>query len=247
METKNIDNDEIEIDLLEIFGLLLSRWILIVLVGLTTAMIGFAISFFVIDPTYESTTKIYILNKNESSNVTYSDMQLGTQLTKDYSELINSRYVLEEVIQKLHLDLDYQGLKDKVNVSSPSDTRIVAITVTDTDPVEAMNIANAVRESASTHIGNVMDIDAVNVVESANMPTKKAGPSYTKWTAIGGILGAFVVCLVVLINYLMDDTIKTSEDVERYLGLSTLGVIPVIETGDAAKGKKRKKKKNNKR
>ena len=99
------------------------------LVGITAALIGFAISFFVIAPTYESTTKIYILNKNESQNVTYSDMQLGTQLTKDYSELINSRYVLEEVIQKLRLNLDYQGLKEKVSVSSPTDTRIVAITV----------------------------------------------------------------------------------------------------------------------
>ena len=243
MEPKNNINDEIEIDLLEIFGLFLSRWILILLVALTTAMIGFAISFFMIDPTYESTTKIYILNKNENQNVTYSDMQLGTQLTKDYSELINSRYVLEEVIQKLHLDLDYQGLKDKVSVSTPSDTRIVSITVTDTDPVEAMNIANAVRESASNHIGNVMDIDAVNVVESANMPTKKAGPSYTKWTMIGGVLGAFIICAVILIHYLLDDTIKTSEDIERYLGLSTLGLIPVIETGDNTKKKKKKKAK----
>ena len=241
MENRN-NNDVIEIDLLEIMGLLLSRWLLIVLVGITAALIGFAISFFVIAPTYESTTKIYILNKNESQNVTYSDMQLGTQLTKDYSELINSRYVLEEVIQKLRLNLDYQGLKEKVNVSSPTDTRIVAITVTDTDPVEAMNIANAIRESASNHIGNVMDIDAVNVVESANMPTKKAGPSYLKWTVIAGMLGVLLVCALVLIRYLLDDTIKSSEDVERYLGLSTLAIIPIIENEADSKKKRRKGK-----
>lgn len=241
MENKN-NNDVIEIDLLEIMGLLLSRWLLILLVGITTALIGFAISFFVIAPTYESTTKIYILNKNESQNVTYSDMQLGTQLTKDYSELINSRYVLEEVIQKLRLDLDYQGLKEKVSVSSPTDTRIVAITVTDKDPVEAMNIANAIRESASNHIGNVMDIDAVNVVESANMPTKKAAPSYLKWTVIAGMLGILLVCAMILVKYLLDDTIKTSEDVERYLGLSTLAIIPVIESEADSKKKKRGKR-----
>ena len=241
MENKN-NNDVIEIDLLEIMGLLLSRWLLIMLVGITAALIGFAISFFVIAPTYESTTKIYILNKNESQNVTYSDMQLGTQLTKDYSELINSRYVLEEVIQKLRLDLDYQGLKEKVSVSSPTDTRIVAITVTDKDPVEAMNIANAIRESASNHIGNVMDIDAVNVVESANMPTKKAAPSYLKWTVIAGMLGVLLVCAMILVKYLLDDTIKTSEDVERYLGLSTLAIIPVIESEADSKKKKRGKR-----
>ena len=103
-----------------------------------------------------------------------------------------------------------------------------------------MNIANAIRESASNHIGNVMDIDAINVVESANMPTKKAGPSYLKWTVIAGMLGVLLVCAMVLIKYLLDDTIKTSEDVERSLGLSTLAIIPIIET-EADSKKKRKK------
>lgn len=234
------NEDVIEIDLLEVLHILLQRWWLIVLIGITTAMIGFSISFFVISPTYESTTKIYILNKNDNQTVTYSDVQLGTQLTKDYSELINSRYVLEEVIQSLRLDLDYKALKEKVNVSSPADTRIVAITVTDTDPATAMKIANAIRESASKHIRNVMDIDAVNVAEMANMPTQKAGPSLVKWTLIGGVLGCVLICSIILISYLLDDTIKTSEDIERYLGLSTLASIPIIES--ATEGGKKKKK-----
>lgn len=241
METKNNTNDVIEIDLLEVFNVLLSKWWLIILVGITSAIIGFAISFFLVTPQYESTTKIYILNKSDSQTVTYSDVQLGTQLTKDYSELINSRYVIEEVIQKLSLDMDYNSLKKKINVSSPADTRIVSITVTDKDPVVAMNIANAVRESSSSHIRNVMDIDAVNIVESANMPKKKSSPSYFKWTVIGGVIGGIAICAIILIGYLMDDTIKTSEDVERFLGLSTLGLIPLIETGENT-GKKKKRR-----
>lgn len=230
----------IEIDLLEVFSILIGRWWLILLVALTTAIAGFAISFFVIKPTYESTTKIYILNKSDSQTVTYSDVQLGTQLTKDYSELINSRYVVEEVIQKMGLDLEYAQMKKKISVSSPSDTRILAITVSDHDPVVAMNMANALRESASQHISNVMDIDAVNIVESANMPTEKSSPSYTKWIVVGGALGGILMCAIILIGYLMDDTIKTSEDVERFLGLSTLGIIPIIETEDNRKKKKRR-------
>ncbi|MCR5798818.1 MAG: protein-tyrosine kinase [Lachnospiraceae bacterium] len=236
----NKTNDMIEIDLLEVFSILIGRWWLILLVALTTAIAGFAISFFVIKPTYESTTKIYILNKSDSQTVTYSDVQLGTQLTKDYSELINSRYVVEEVIQKMGLDLEYAQMKKKISVSSPSDTRILAITVSDHDPVVAMNMANALRESASQHISNVMDIDAVNIVESANMPTEKSSPSYTKWIVVGGALGGILMCAIILIGYLMDDTIKTSEDVERFLGLSTLGIIPIIETEDNRKKKKRR-------
>ena len=129
MDTKNNTNDVIEIDLWEVAGVLFSKWWLIILVGITAAIIGFALSFFVVTPQYQSTTKIYILNKSDSQTVTYSDVQLGTQLTKDYSELINSRYVIEEVIQKLDLKFDYSSLKKKIEVSSPADTRIVSITV----------------------------------------------------------------------------------------------------------------------
>ena len=179
--------DEIEIDLLELFYVLLGHAWLIISVGLFCALSCFAISKFIIPPTYKSTTKIYILNKNENTSVTYSDVQIGTQLTKDYAELINSRYVLEAVIQELSLPIDYKELTEKIDVSTPTDTRIVAITVEDRDPVMAMNIANSVRENASAHIQNVMDIDAVNVAETANMPTEKASPSCLKWTLIGGI------------------------------------------------------------
>lgn len=236
------ENDEIEIDLFEIFNLLISRIWLILSAGLFTALICFAVSKFVLTPTYESTTKIYILNKTDNASVTYSDVQMGTQLTKDYAELINSRYVLEEVIQKLGIDMEYRDLLKTVSVSTPTDTRIVSITVEDTDPVQAMNTANCIREAASEHIQNVMDIEAVNVVETANMPTEKAGPSVMKWTFIGGVLGVLLVCVIILIQYLMDDTIKSSEDVEKYLGLSTLALIPVASDESGKKKKKKKRK-----
>lgn len=236
------ENDSIEIDLLEIIGILFSRVWIILGTGLLAAVIGFAISKFVLTPTYESTTKIYILNKSENTAVTYSDVQMGTQLTKDYAELINSRYVLETVIGQLALsDTEYKDLLKKVSVNTPTDTRIVTITVTDTDPLQAQKIANCIREVAGAHIQNVMDIDAVNVVEEANLPTIKAGPSVIKWTAIGGILGVFLVCAVILIHYLLDDSIKSSEDVEKYLGLSTLALIPIAPgEGDGKQRSKRK-------
>jgi len=235
------DNDVIEVDLLEIINILAGRFWMILGVGLLAAAIGFVISMFLLTPTYESTTKIYILNKSESTTVTYSDVQMGTQLTKDYAELINSRYVLEAVIQELSLaETEYKDLLKKVSVDTPADTRIVSITVTDTNPQQARDIANCIREVAGEHIQNVMDIDAVNVVEEANMPTTKAGPSVLKWTLLGGVLGVFLICAIVLVHYLLDDTIKSSEDVEKYLGLSTLALIPIAQ--DTANGKQKKKK-----
>lgn len=228
MEQKQSQVDEIEIDLREVFLILLGKAWLILLVGIFTAALAFGLSQFVLDPVYESTTQIYILNKQDNDTVTYSDVQLGSQLTKDYAELIQSRFVLESVMEELQLfELDYEDMLDKVTVSTPADTRILAITVEDTDPMLAMEMANSIREAAAVHIKNVMDIEAVNVVDTANLPTEKSGPSVIKWTAVGGLIGVLLVMSIVMIWYLTDDTIKTSDDVEKYLGLSTLALIPM--------------------
>ena len=241
MEENTIrQTDEIEIDLWEICLVLIHNLALIISVGIMVALGTFLFTQLLVTPSYESTTKIYILNKQENASVTYSDIQLGTQLTKDYAELIQSRFVLEEVVQGMGLDLTYEQMKEKVSVTTPTDTRILAITVKDSDPVMAMKMANAIREAASVHIMNVMDIQAVNVAETANMPMKKASPSVLKNTFLGGVLGVFLIIAIVLVRYLMDDTIKTPEDVEKYLQLSTLAVIPLNE--GETDGKKKKKK-----
>lgn len=233
----NRENDELEIDLWEILMVLVGKIPLMIVVGLFTALIAFAYTRFVAVPSYESTTKIYILNKQNSDSVTYSDLQMGTQLTKDYAELIQSRFVLEEVIEQLDLNMSYASLKGKVSVTTPADTRIIAIKVTDSNPVWAMRIANAIREAASVHIQNVMDIEAINVVETADVPTAKSSPRVSKNTMIGGMLGVLVIAAITVITYMMNDTIKTAEDVERYLGLSTLAIIPLNE------GEKKSRKK----
>ncbi|MBR6769642.1 MAG: protein-tyrosine kinase [Lachnospiraceae bacterium] len=227
VETNNNQSEELEIDLREIFLLLLSKLWLIILVGILTASIAFGLSAFLIKPSYDSTTKIYILNRQDENTLTYSDVQLGTQLTKDYAQLITGRLVLEKVIEELGLSgMAYEDMLGKVSVATPTDTRILSITVSDRDPVLAMNIANSIRENAAVHIKNVMDIEAVNVAETANLPTQKAGPSVAKWVLAGGSLGALLVIAVILLIYFLDDTIKTSDDVEKYLGLSTLALIP---------------------
>ena len=95
---------------------------------------------------------------------------------------------------------------------------------------------------AGEHIQNVMDIDAVNVVEPANLPTEKASPSVAKWTLFGGAAGVLLVCVIILILYLLDDSIKSSDDVEKYLGLSTLALIPVAMEEDSVKKGKTKRK-----
>ena len=245
-------DDEITIDLAELFGVLW-HWIwLILLVALLLGGAAYAFSKFVIPEEFQSTTKIYVLDKESGSGgqSTYTDLQVGSQLTKDYAELITSRTVIEKVIADNHLEsvYDYKEFLKKVEVNTPTDTRIVSITVTDTNPALAQALADDIRVEASDLIIDTMQINAVNTYEVANLPTEKSAPSCSKWALIGALLGAFLVGGIVTLQYILDDTIKTSEDIEQYLGLSTLALIPLDENiGGAEKGKKKKNKNNGKR
>ena len=232
-------DDVIEIDLQELVGLLIHWLWLLVLCGAVCGIAGLLICKLTITPMYESTTRIFILNRNNNSTtVSYSDLQTSTQLTKNYTPLIKSRDVLERVIEKCGLEQSYEGFASRVSVSTVGDTSLIAITVTDADPAMAQLLAKEVRILASEHIKDVMDIEAANLETEANLPTRPSSPSAKRWTMIGGLLGVFVCAAILVIQYLLDDTIKSAEDVERYLGLSTLAMIPVVEQNDKHKKKK---------
>ncbi len=237
--TTNKD-DLIEIDLQDLAGLLLSKAWLLILSMIITGIVGFVLSAFLIAPKYESTTSVYILKKDSDSAVTYSDTQLATQLTKDYENLITDRYVLETVIQKFGLEDDYEDFLEKVSVANKTDTRIIEITVKDENPVLAQNLANAIREVAAVHIKEVTDVEAVNVANVANLAQEPSEPSILKWTVIAAALGLFLSAAIVIIVYLMDDTIKTADDVAKYLEFSTLALIPDASMEEGKKGKRTK-------
>mgnify|MGYP000782365280 FL=1 len=231
--------DEIEIDLLELLRVLCSKIGYVILAALALGLLMVLVSKVLMKPQYESTTKMYVLSKQDSSNtVTSGDLQASSLLTKDYAELIQSRQVVETVIAQLNLDLTYEQFLKKLTVTTQNDTRILSITVKDEDPYMASQIADAIRVAAADHIQNVMNTEAVNVVDEANIPDEPVSPSIKKNGLIGAVAGAFIAIIVIIVVYLTNDTIQTSEDVERYLGVSTLGIIPIRE------GQKKSKKKN---
>lgn len=242
MEQHNLqENADIEIDVLELLHVLLSKLWVILLAGIIVGGASIAGTILFITPQYRSTTKMYVLNQQDNSTLTQQDMQTSLSLTKDYAELIKSRTVTEAVIDQLKLDLTHEQLLKKMSVDSATDTRILSITIEDADPYEACKIADAMRDVASKHIKNVMNINAVNVVEPANVPEQKSSPSISKNGIIGGFLGVLIAVVIILVAHLSNDTLKTQEDVERYLGLSTLGTIPLTEASRKQKKKKQKR------
>lgn len=241
METTQRNNDEMEIDLLELFHVLWSKALVILLSAVAVGLAVMLVTRVFLTPQYQSTTKMYILTQQDNKTVTSSDLQASEQLTQDCAEMIKSRQVAESVISQLGLDLTAEKLLDKVTVTTSTNTRIVTIDVKDEDPYLACNIANALRTIAADTVQDVMNIEAANVFEEANIPEKPVSPSTLNNTLIGAILGFIIAVAAVLISYLMNDTIRTSDDVERYLHLSTLGTIPLAE-GEVKNKKKNKAK-----
>lgn len=148
---KNQDNQTVEIDVLSLVKTLWRRKFLIIVTAFAMAIVALGYSTFIIKPNYTSTTRIYVVNRqaNENSTLTNQDLQAGTYLVKDYKEIILSQDVLAKVIDDLKLNVQPSALAKKINVTVPTDTRIVSIAVSDGDAKEAARIANSLRQIAA--------------------------------------------------------------------------------------------------
>lgn len=246
MEFEN-KTDEIEIDLKEMALAILYKWYIIILVGMIGATAMYGYTKFFVTPMYTSTTTVYILNQPESSGLTTSDLAFATYLARDYQELIKSQPVLKEVITELNLNMTTKTLKSMIKVSLIEDTRIIQIDVLNSSPYLAKQIADTLRDAVNEKTKDVMGgIEAINPIDEATLPAAPTSPNLFKNAAIGFIGGAGVVILIIVIMFLLDDTMKTPEDVEKYLKISVLASIP-MEKGNEKTGKSKKKKKSKSR
>ena len=228
MEKKFEDDDEIEIDLLELFYALRHRWWAILLALVIGAGAAGVYTKKLIAPHYQSTSMVYVLSK-ETTLASLADLQIGSQLTKDYSVIIKSRPVLQEVIDKQNLDLTTDELGEMITIDNPKDTRILSITVEDIEPMRAKAIVDEVTKSASNYIGDIMEMVPPKVIEDGVVAVKPSSPSVKKNAAVCGLGLAVLVCGLICLKTVLDDTIKSEEDIEKYLGLSVLAVIPDTE------------------
>ena len=225
---KNFDDDEIEIDLLELLREFRRRiWIILGVIVLFGGVAG-AFSKFVLTPQFKSTAMVYILSK-ETTLTSLADLQIGSQLTKDYKIIVTSRRVLNQVIDEMELGLTYKDLNEKVTIDNPQDTRILSISVEDPDPNMAKMIADKIATVSSDYIGDIMEMVPPKLIEEGEVPVLKSSPSNAKNALIGGLLGAVLICGLITVQVVMNDTIRTEEDVTKYLGLSVLASVPERE------------------
>ena len=243
MEKKRNDNEEMEIDLLELLMVMKKHLSAILLAGIVGLVIMFAYTSFLVTPLYSASSMMYVMpdNSNSMNSSTLSDMQVGQQLTSDYSSMIKSRSFMEDVIKKLNLTIDYQQLLGKVEVTNPTSSRILQVTVNDPNPQTAADIANEVASVAESKLKEITGMQAIKIYEEAAMPDRPSSPSLKKNCALGLLAGLVLAMAVITILYLLDDTIKTEDDIEKYLGMTTLAVLPYNGRKQQRQAQKHKK------
>ena len=243
MEKKRNDNEEMEIDLLELLMVMKKHLAAILLAGIVGLVIMFAYTSFLVTPLYSASSMMYVMpdNSNSMNSYTLNDMQVGQQLTSDYSSMIKSRSFMEDVIKKLNLTIDYQQLLGKVEVTNPTSSRILQVTVNDPNPQTAADIANEMASVAESKLKEITGMQAIKIYEEAAVPDRPSSPNMKKNCALGLLAGFVLAMAVITILYLLDDTIKTEDDIEKYLGMTTLAVLPYNGRKQQRQAQKHKK------
>ncbi len=236
------ENDEIEIDLGSLIRVLLHKWWMFVAGGVIAGLIAIIVTLVLLTPQYESKSMLYILSKT-TSVTSFADLQLSSGLTADFEVIATSMPVIDGAIEKIQeedgVTLTRKEIQRMISVSNTSDTRILVITAQDADPTRACIVANAVASETADQMAYIMKSDPPTTVEEAEVSVEPISPSLPKNTAVGILAGILLVGVYLVIQFIRNDNIKTQEDVEKYLGLSTLAVIP-LEKGKPDKRKELK-------
>ena len=220
-----------EIDVFAMLKTLWKRKFSIVLVALVFAIAAFGYSAFLAKKEYQSTSRIYVVSRQNQDNnaLTNSDLQAGSYLVKDYREIILSQNVLTQAIDELKLDMTPAELSKKINVSVPTDTRILSITAKDGDPKEAARIANGLRNVAAEKIISVTKVSDVTTLDEAEVPQLPSSPNIRRNVLLGFVAGAGLMVVLLVVVEVLDDRVKRPEDIEELMGLTLLGIVPDIK------------------
>ena len=223
--THSLDDVQ-EIDLIDLFGYYMSRlWLLIAAVVIGAVIAG-AYTHYMIPDRFTAVSRMYMISASSSSVVDLSDLNIGASLSNDYVELMKSRPIIEDVINELGLGYTYEQVLDMIRLDVVTNTRIIKISATSTDPEEAMNIANQMARIAKIRLPKIMDAPSPSIAEEAVLPTQKSSPSLSRNVMMGSMVLLFLVLAILTIQYLLDDTVQTSEDVEKEFGILPMTVIP---------------------
>ncbi len=233
MNQNQLETDHIEIDLLEVGRELLRKWWLILAVAMISMLAAIGITKFGIEPTYESKSMLYVLT-NTTSVTSVADLQIGTAITDDFLIIATSKPTVDRAINIIEKEygkkFTRQEILGMIRVTNEEDTRILTLRAVSTDAEKACMVSNAMAEATAERMAEITKKDPPTVVENAEVEKSPIGPSMQKNAFFGFIIGVLIVCAAIVIQILMNDNIKTEEDIEKYLGETTLATIPFVKS-----------------
>jgi len=228
------ENHEVhEIDLRDLYFVLKKKMWLVVVLFLLSTIISGVVSVYYITPGY-STYSTLMLGKyadygETTRGIEYNDVRLNQALIGTYAKIATSKRVLEEVQDELTFDISMRDLTQKVDISLLNNTEIIKVTVEGASPKEITQIANTLAEVFSRQVSEIMAIDNVQILDSAEVPEDPVSPNIKMNIAIAGVLAIMLAVFIIFILEIFDNTIKIPEDIERQLDLPVLGMIPEHE------------------
>lgn len=227
-----VDDDYDTIDLLEVFNVVRQHILIILLTTIVAAVAGFCVSQFVLVPKYESSALMIVNTRQDATaNVTSDQITSATKLVSTYSIIIKSDTVLQQVIDKLGLNLTYSELFDRVTVTAVDDTQVMEITVLSDNPEWARQVCEQITLISPDVILESVEAGSVKLISQASVNPDPVSPNIPRNTAIAGLLGLVLSIGIVVLRELLDNRIKTEDDVRKYLELPVIGVIPDFEMG----------------
>lgn len=222
--------EEEVIDLMEIVRLLWAHALQIVAVAVAAAVICLLVCMFALTPKYEASINLIVNARQDASTATFTNDNFNSakNLISTYAVIIKSNTVLNEVIDILDLDMTYSELYNQVEVESVDSTQIMSVTVTNTDAELAGEIAQTIADIVPDILVEKVEAGSCKTVSDININPNAVFPQTKKYVVIAGLGGAVLVCGVLVMMHLLNNTIVDDQDIEKKLGLSVLGLIPEV-------------------
>ena len=235
---KNVNNYYV-VDMAHVIKVIWRKIWIVILFGVILAVLGFALSAFVIPPSYSSSIMLYVNNTSNSGNVgttiSSSELTAAQNLAKTYQVLLKNRTTLERVIAEADVDYDWEDIYDMIDSSAVNETEVMRITVTCGDADEAARIADGISKVLPNRISEIIEGSTMAVVDSAVVDYEKVGPSVVMYTVVGFALGVILSVLSLIVSALMDNTVHDEEHVTKTYGYPILAKIPNLVEGGTKK------------
>ncbi|PKM61483.1 MAG: hypothetical protein CVU99_03285 [Firmicutes bacterium HGW-Firmicutes-4] len=218
-----------EVNFKELFEIIIKKWWLILL--LTVIGFGAAYVYTVkyVTPIYEANTVLYIGQEGGSLgsiDVSLGQLNANSQLLVDYKQIASTRLVINEVIKNLGLNISYDEFKDNVMIESVSDSRLFTVGFRHSDPQVAKQIADELAKQLTVAVLQIVGVENIRILDQALVPQVPISPNVLLNAVIGGLLGFFISLFVIILMFLINDSVRNDEDIENLIGVSVLGDIP---------------------